>query len=482
MEEEEVWGRILGEWLSRMQPAGPEYLRATTAGRALFLGRAFIFRKERTHAADKADFRHSFRTKNITCFWSHSWRTRAWRKTALLLLWYNHLPANVVAALGGLATCVLCCCDLLPGNLRQPMMGPPGMVPMGAWCLCTATLLFYSVLFLWRSQASVWVDALCIHQSDKKLKAAGMLSLGACLSQSDSLLVLWDSSWIQRLWCVFELAAFLKRHGNHAGHRVAILPLFLLVMYINHLSVVAMMLASLITPSDAPLVTSLSSLCVVFILSFVVELLVFNYYRKLQDVTSQIQDFRLQRATCYCCDHNHPTDQPCDRLALVECIRLWFGSEEAFEQCVSSTVAGALKDKLGQFPVPIWLLLSSSAGWAWGFMDCIAAQVRVGEYLAASMIGLDTISWMFLYMPTGLTFSVWLIRIVQRSSCRHMWLLRWMMCRISFMLFNLAYVMIYKRWCHQVLGSFPQGSVLFFASCLVPALAAWHVRRRFAEW
>ena len=268
----------------------------------------------------------------------------------MLLLWYNHLPANVVAALGGLATCVLCCCDLLPGNLRQPMMGPPGMVPMGAWCLCTATLLFYSapqlpfrllnsmcvslfpldiflskaglltfceVLFLWRSQASVWVDALCIHQSDKKLKAAGMLSLGACLSQSNSLLVLWDSSWIQRLWCVFELAAFLKRHGNHAGHRVAILPLFLLVMYINHLSVVAMMLASLITPSDAPLVTSLSSLCVVFILSFVVELLVFNYYRKLQDVTSQIQDFRLQRATCYCCDHNHPTDQPCDRLALA---------------------------------------------------------------------------------------------------------------------------------------------------------------------
>ena len=42
------------------------------------------------------------------------------------------------------------------------------------------------------------------------LKCAGMLSLAGILKRSDTLLVLWDATYAQRLWCLLEFAAFLK--------------------------------------------------------------------------------------------------------------------------------------------------------------------------------------------------------------------------------------------------------------------------------
>ena len=46
--------------------------------------------------------------------------------------------------------------------------------------------------------------------SVQDLKCAGMLSLAGILKRSETLLVLWDASYAQRLWCLLEFAAFLK--------------------------------------------------------------------------------------------------------------------------------------------------------------------------------------------------------------------------------------------------------------------------------
>ena len=48
------------------------------------------------------------------------------------------------------------------------------------------------------------------------LKAEAICSLAGLLNQSDSMLVLWDASFTERLWCVFELAAFLKSAKSQA--------------------------------------------------------------------------------------------------------------------------------------------------------------------------------------------------------------------------------------------------------------------------
>ncbi|OLQ07433.1 hypothetical protein AK812_SmicGene9179 [Symbiodinium microadriaticum] len=58
-------------------------------------------------------------------------------------------------------------------------------------------------------------ERICISQSDEQLKGEALISLGAFLKCSDSMLVLWDPSYVGRLWCIFELAGFL--HSRQRG-------------------------------------------------------------------------------------------------------------------------------------------------------------------------------------------------------------------------------------------------------------------------
>ena len=73
---------------------------------------------------------------------------------------------------------------------------------------------FCLTLFFWRRRFSIFLDVICIDQKDETRKAKGIISMGAILKSSDSILVLWDSSYSSRLWCVWEPwmneACFLK--------------------------------------------------------------------------------------------------------------------------------------------------------------------------------------------------------------------------------------------------------------------------------
>ena len=70
-------------------------------------------------------------------------------------------------------------------------------------------VLYCIVMFLGRPQQKIVLDVLCIDQVDSRNTALGLVSMGVFLKASDFLVVLWDPSWSRRLWCIFELAAFL---------------------------------------------------------------------------------------------------------------------------------------------------------------------------------------------------------------------------------------------------------------------------------
>ena len=57
---------------------------------------------------------------------------------------------------------------------------------------------------------AVFLDKLCIHQTDPERKKKAIQSLGAFLMQSREMVILWDRSYFQRMWCVFEVAVFLS--------------------------------------------------------------------------------------------------------------------------------------------------------------------------------------------------------------------------------------------------------------------------------
>ncbi|OLP88959.1 hypothetical protein AK812_SmicGene29629 [Symbiodinium microadriaticum] len=60
---------------------------------------------------------------------------------------------------------------------------------------------------------SIWIDRLCIHQTDLDLKAEQIKSVPTFVARSSRMLVLCDGSYFERLWCNLELATF-ARHGG----------------------------------------------------------------------------------------------------------------------------------------------------------------------------------------------------------------------------------------------------------------------------
>ena len=46
----------------------------------------------------------------------------------------------------------------------------------------------------------MFVDRMCINQSDERMKAEGILNIGAVLRVTKSLLVMFDESYADRLW------------------------------------------------------------------------------------------------------------------------------------------------------------------------------------------------------------------------------------------------------------------------------------------
>ncbi|CAE7820870.1 unnamed protein product, partial [Symbiodinium necroappetens] len=69
-----------------------------------------------------------------------------------------------------------------------------------------------------------WVDKLCVDQTDEATKSAGIAALPTFVANSSQMLVLWDKSYYERLWCNFELSIFVKSHGLKS---LRLLPLWL---------------------------------------------------------------------------------------------------------------------------------------------------------------------------------------------------------------------------------------------------------------
>ena len=55
---------------------------------------------------------------------------------------------------------------------------------------------------MWRSRVKVFLDVCCIDQVNVTNKQKGIMSLGGILNSCKTLLILWDETYIERLWCV----------------------------------------------------------------------------------------------------------------------------------------------------------------------------------------------------------------------------------------------------------------------------------------
>ena len=341
-------GLLIG-FMTAMRLTREDILHATPAHEVL----AQCGRVLRTSAGRNL-YHRSKPCREIEQFLTHSWHGPAWNKVFLLLVLKNGLPALVVGTLAALG--------ILPvvfNGYFPPLGRLEGQRAASGWCILTGSLVSCSTLLLWRSQSKVFLDKICINQEDARLKAEGVMSIGGFLKHSRRMLVCWDETYCTRLWCTFELGAFLK---CRAASQVQVRPSFLGAVSLILFGATAgsMLVLRSWRPGDEfgrfLLVVALIAVSAISVFFAFATNAFRRYFRCLDEMRAQLSQFSLDNAKCYCCDRGHVSETgnevPCDREIIRECMTRWFGSVEDYERSVQSTVLSELSKQLGMYSFP----------------------------------------------------------------------------------------------------------------------------------
>ncbi|CAE7445703.1 unnamed protein product [Symbiodinium sp. CCMP2592] len=380
--------------LASMQPTRPEIVRGIPVCQALQ-------HTPRMWARGDLDALHVYSraTLELDEFWSHSWRTPGWLKYISILVLHNSFPAFVVGTLLASASFALCAADILP-------MWSSDRFEATGWSVLTGTLSYYLTLLLWRRGKLAFLDVACINQVDDQLKTEGLVSMGAILKRSKSLLVLWDSSYTSRLWCMFEMAAFLHSKGPTADERrhLVVCPVFVgPTLLLGNLGLSLLLLAVEVT--QLPIVPwGAMIICGLFFPCFtVLAYVVLEHCRSIDVVQKQVRCFTIQQALCHCCSSGHIdpyTGEPsmCDRSILIRCISSWFGSPEQFESLVRHHVMTILVHQLANNVFSYWRVVQILSPLFWFFLDI--SLWRVAEQRVPVQLMLSAVSYWMMLMPS----------------------------------------------------------------------------------
>ena len=213
------------------------------------------------------------------------------------------------------------------------------------------------------TRSLVFLDQVCINQKNTEHKAKGIMSIGAFLKYSEKLLVVWDKTYAGRLWCMLELAAFLRSHEAPDDKVIirptAMAPCILGFGFAIWASTIHFILVSEQTPADT---------LVLFVTRWFFFYLAASYlrehYRDTESMLKQLSDFTVQGARCHCCNDGEACNASvCDRAIMSRCLRSWYGSVDAFEATVRTHVRTMLYRQLGGMLFPM-------AGTSW--LPCLS--------------------------------------------------------------------------------------------------------------
>mmetsp|Transcript_26922 Transcript_26922/g.63180 ORF Transcript_26922/g.63180 Transcript_26922/m.63180 type:complete len:529 (+) Transcript_26922:36-1622(+) len=466
----------LAEFISRMTAIRPEIQRSTRAAFVLW-GLGHILRDGGT--SGKSFYHLSRVAEALDEFWSHSWQEHAWRKIAALVVLKNGPAAAVLGTLAALIAAALKSADFLPGYVKPSIdhVGHHHFYEFSFWALAAGVLAACLTLVFWRSQYSVFLDKVCINQVDDQLKAEGILSIGGFLRSSKSLLVLWDPTYVQRLWCVFEYAAFVKSHEDQNNMLLKIRPTFLgpCTLAIAFSSMVVMITELVIhTFFDYH---GLLAFAGVGVVGFFFGTAAFqNYYGSVRQLQVELANFKLDETKCTCCEMGHEEEEElqCDRQVVMECVHRWFGSVENFEKVVCTTVFDGLTSQLGQYSFPYRWLLGATTPILWAQLDMVAARFKAGDNHGGVVAFILALAMWLVAFPTVFVCWVCLASMLRRTKYRVLDFLLTLSATIITV--GLAAGMhFYQLLCNHLFhDDHLSGVLFFFGTFLAAALATWN--------
>ncbi|CAE7466998.1 unnamed protein product [Symbiodinium microadriaticum] len=306
----------LGGWAKHWKPPDPGMFRVDAANYEL---------------SRQADF--------FDDFLSHDWQTSRWTKLCTLLVVYNSRAALIAA--------ILACPLIAAGRIV-------GVLPNSDLSSCLVYVVHLFFLCFWQKLRStvlppivVFLDKLCIAQSPEQaeLKKKGILGLAAFLNHSKRLVVLWSPRYFSRLWCAYEIAAFLTDHNKHK--HILIMPVhagititsaffffswvtssLLIVLGLLEYGTLGVQLGQDLWAVAGAALGWMLGPVVLFGLPFATFSV--RMAKQLQHVPEQLKTFEVQNAACFCCanDHKHPdtgAEIPCDRELVYRKLEDWYG-------------------------------------------------------------------------------------------------------------------------------------------------------------
>lgn len=133
-------------------------------------------------------------TSQYDIFLSHAWESSSWLKIAALAIRYNSEGAVVVS--------------ILECYILQQWCGLAAYL-----CIIIPCIIFPFCLRWGTIRGGAFFDRCCIPQGDVQEKNSCLLAMPEYLARSKKLISMWDEAYQSRLWCIFELAVFVKQHG-----------------------------------------------------------------------------------------------------------------------------------------------------------------------------------------------------------------------------------------------------------------------------
>jgi len=341
--------------------------------------------------AETADdaYAKSFPVDELDIFLSHSWHTWWLLKYLTLLYWFNSIPA-ITVALSSSTIYMLLNHQKASPDVRNAVVITPWAQAIGLVSFWVTMLTWHHITALLKIAPTMFLDKVCIHQTDADLKVKGIKSIGAILANSKLMLVAWDTSYFERLWCTYEMSAFRK--GNPEG-RIKVLPVILgpfaftyflatlvsdvLIQGVEHTGTCGTWSRA---DDSSPFL-----LAVIHFPMFILAMRVMaRYINNLKKLKQQLAHFSVRSAKCFCCDarHKHPdtgADLPCDREVVNNSIEAWMGMD-TFDRMVRGEFKRFVKRTLGgRAKIP--------------YRYAVAASIYPAITLADHLIAETELSW-----------------------------------------------------------------------------------------
>jgi len=305
--------------------------------------------------ARSALFQRSRPVASLDTFLSHTWCSKGRSKILSLLLQSGCTISLLFWFVGVVLAIVLCATDVLPMPFwySAHMSHFNEMCPLGPWVMIFGFAGSFFGLLLspycprfrlpcTTSTDTCFVDAACIHQTNKVLMQRGINGIGGFLLVSRELRILWSQPYLSRLWCVFEVATYKKM--NPSG-RVVLSPLFVdesvVLKYFGMLLCTVTYWIIRANGAGSYIVLPGTALCGLPIL-ITIHFDRRNFMMKHQ-LFSQFENFDLDAAEC---------SNESDREFVYAAITHLYGSKEAFTQYVRGPLQRELLEPICQNVLP----------------------------------------------------------------------------------------------------------------------------------